>query len=110
MSVHLDNRPGRSAQTASLAELLRPYAADSVPLIVGGDLNTWFGAREQTVAHLNAVVPRVADCGGRATFRFGLHLDHVLTTLAPELQRGCGVLDDSFGSDHRPTVLRLLGQ
>jgi len=60
-------------------------------------------ARETTVGYLNAVVPRVEECGDRPTFRFGLHLDHMLTTLAPDVRRGCDILDDSFGSDHRPT-------
>jgi hypothetical protein len=109
VSVHLDNRPNRSLQAASLAGFLRAYSAGSVPLVVGGDLNTWFGARETTVGYLDAVVPRVEECGDRPTFRFGLHLDHMLTTLAPDVRRGCDILDDSFGSDHRPTVLRVLG-
>jgi endonuclease/exonuclease/phosphatase (EEP) superfamily protein YafD len=110
VSVHLDNRPSRSQQAASLAGFLRAYSTESVPLVVGGDLNTWFGARESTVSHLDAVIPRVKDCGDRATFQYGLHLDHVLTTLAPNLRRGCDILEDSFGSDHRPTVLRVLGE
>jgi endonuclease/exonuclease/phosphatase family metal-dependent hydrolase len=110
VSVHLDNRPSRSLQAASLAGFLRPYSADSVPLVVGGDLNTWFGAREQTVSYLDAVIPRVGECGDRPTFRYGLHLDHVLTTLPPDVRRGCDILEDSFGSDHRPTVLRVLGE
>jgi hypothetical protein len=110
VSVHLDNRPSRSLQAASLAAFLRPYTADAVPLVVGGDLNTWFGARETTVSHLDAVIPRVKECGDRPTFQFGLHLDHLLTTLAPDVQRGCDILEDSFGSDHRPTVLRVLGR
>jgi len=110
VSVHLDNRPNRSLQAASLAGFLRPYSTDAMPLVVGGDLNTWFGARETTVGYLDAVVPRVAECGDRPTFRYGLHLDHILTTIAPEARRGCDILDDSFGSDHRPTVLRVLGR
>ena len=110
VSVHLDNRPDRALQAASLARFLRPYSADSIPLVVGGDLNTWFGAREKTVGHLDAVIPRVKECGNRPTFQYGLHLDHVLTTLAPDVQRGCDILEDSFGSDHRPTVLRVLGR
>ncbi|MEO8256583.1 MAG: endonuclease/exonuclease/phosphatase family protein [Acidobacteriota bacterium] len=109
VSVHLDNRPSRSRQAAALADFLRPYAADAVPLVLGGDLNTWLGAREATVSLLDAVVPRVKECGGRATFRFGLHLDHILTTFPPGVRRGCEILADAFGSDHRPTVLRLLG-
>jgi hypothetical protein len=110
VSVHLDNRPSRSRQAASLAAFLRPYAADAVPLVVGGDLNTWFGAREKTVSVLDAVIPRVKECGDRPTFQYGLHLDHVLTTLPRGDRRGCDVLEESFGSDHRPTVLRLLGR
>jgi endonuclease/exonuclease/phosphatase family metal-dependent hydrolase len=110
VSVHLDNRPSRSRQAESLAGFLRAYAAGSVPLVVGGDLNTWFGTREKTVRHLDAVIPRVKECGDRATFQYGLRLDHLLTNLAPEVRRGCEILEDSFGSDHRPTVLRVLGR
>jgi endonuclease/exonuclease/phosphatase family metal-dependent hydrolase len=106
-SVHLDNRPGRKRQAQWLAEWLAPLASEA-PLIVGGDLNTWFGAQEDTVRAVDAVVPRVAECGDQPTFRFGRRLDHLFTTLDRSSRRGCVIPRDTFGSDHHPVVLRLL--
>jgi endonuclease/exonuclease/phosphatase family metal-dependent hydrolase len=107
--VHLDNRPGRRRQAEWLAGQLKGLAADGSPLVVGGDLNTWFGAGEATVRAIDTVVPRVRECGDRPTFRFGRHLDYLFTTVPREARGPCEVSADRFGSDHHPVVLRLLG-
>lgn len=108
MSVHLDNRPGRKQQSAALAALL-PALEPAMPIVIGGDLNTWFGGGEETVRQIDAVVPRVRECGDEATFRFRRHLDYVFTTFSRDVRRGCEIVGEKFGSDHRPTILRLFG-
>lgn len=110
ISVHLDNRPGRSRQAAALAGLAAIYRFDASPILIGGDLNTWFGPREEAVRDLDAVIPRVRECGNGPTAALRLHLDYLFTTLGSDTRRGCEVVADTFGSDHHPTVLRLLVQ
>jgi endonuclease/exonuclease/phosphatase family metal-dependent hydrolase len=107
ISVHLDNRPSRSIQAAALARFAKTLAHDDGPLVIGGDLNTWFGPAEAAVRQLDAVVPRITACGDRATVRLGLRLDHLFTTLAPETMSRCEIAHEFFGSDHRPTALHL---
>ena len=110
VSVHLDNRPGRSTQAAALARLAGAHDADDIPIIIGGDLNTWAGPREDAVRQIDAVAARVRECGDAPTFRFGRHLDYLFTTLPPDVRRGCQILPEAFGSDHHPTVLRLFAR
>jgi endonuclease/exonuclease/phosphatase family metal-dependent hydrolase len=107
ISVHLDNRPSRSIQAAALARFAKTLPQGDGPLVIGGDLNTWFGPAEPAVRELDAVVPRITACGNRTTFRLGLRLDHLFSTLAPDTLRRCEIVHDFFGSDHRPTALHL---
>lgn len=107
VSGHLDNRSGRKRQAEWLARWLEPYVVESAPMIVGADLNTWFGVKEGAVHAIDDVVPRVAECGDGPTFRFGLRLDHLFTSLPPSARRGCEVLPDALLSDHHPVVMRL---
>ncbi|HTK30057.1 MAG TPA: endonuclease/exonuclease/phosphatase family protein [Vicinamibacterales bacterium] len=104
VSVHLDNRPGRGVQAAALARLLGSLQG-SGPMMVGGDLNTWWGRRERAVSEIDRVVPLAAACEGRATFRFGRRLDHLFTSLPAASRARCEIPAGSFGSDHRPVVL-----
>jgi endonuclease/exonuclease/phosphatase family metal-dependent hydrolase len=108
VSVHLDNRPGRKSQAESLARWLKAVSGDGGETIIAGDLNSWFGSSEETVRAIADVVPRVEECAGRPTFRFGRRLDHLFTTLAPRVRAGCRVLSETLLSDHHPIVLRLL--
>jgi endonuclease/exonuclease/phosphatase family metal-dependent hydrolase len=107
LSVHLDNRPGRSEQAAAIADFLKRQPSSDLPLVIGGDLNSWFGIHDEAVRELERAAPRVQECGDRATFQLGLRLDHVFTTLPSQARVGCVVEDDRFGSDHYPIVLRL---
>jgi endonuclease/exonuclease/phosphatase family metal-dependent hydrolase len=109
ISVHLDNRPGRSRQAAALAGLVSGYKDDETPIVIGGDLNTWSGPREDAVRRIDEVVARARECGNAPTFRFRRHLDYLFTTLPASVRRGCRIAADAFGSDHRPTILRLFG-
>jgi len=106
VSAHFDNRPGRREQSESLAKWLKPYASEDVPLIVGGDLNTWFGASEETVRQIDAVVPLARECGDRPTGRFRRRLDHLFAAPMASVTRRCEI-PAKLGSDHHPVVMRL---
>ena len=104
VSTHLDNRPGRAKQSAALAAWLVEQRNEA-SLIVGGDLNTWFGAGEETVRQLDRVVPLVAACDGRPTFRFRRRLDHLFSSTGNITD--CHVDASTYGSDHHPIVMRI---
>ena len=108
MSMHLDNRRRRSGQAAAVAKFLeQPQYSDS-PIIIGADLNAWFGVADGSVEEIDRVVPRIRECGNLPTFRFlGLRLDHLFTTLPKRDRVRCFVGHDRFGSDHYPIVLQL---
>lgn len=103
VSVHLDNRSGRKEQADALADWLRPIASADDPLIVGGDFNSWFGSNEETVQAMDRVVPIVRSCGGGASFRFGLRLDHLFATPSAGVAH-CEIAADTYGSDHHPLI------
>jgi endonuclease/exonuclease/phosphatase family metal-dependent hydrolase len=105
LSAHLDNRPGRRDQAAALGAWLAKYTRDGTPLVVGADLNTWFGAGEETVEQIARAVPLVKGCDRRPTFRFGLRLDYLFTSAANVVE--CEVGADSYGSDHHPLVMLI---
>jgi endonuclease/exonuclease/phosphatase family metal-dependent hydrolase len=112
MSVHLDNRSGRTGQAAAVAAFLaRPESSAGLPTVIGGDLNTLYGIQDQAVTEFDRIAPLVHECGSQATFRFrywfGLRLDHLFTTLPLQDRAGCVVEPERFGSDHHPIVLRL---
>ncbi len=103
VSAHLDNRPGRKLQAAALAAFIDGQLRDGTPVVVGADLNTWFGPRERAVAVMSDVLPRV-PCGAAPTFRFGRRLDHLFSSIGPS---SCDVLPQRFGSDHHPVVMMV---
>jgi endonuclease/exonuclease/phosphatase family metal-dependent hydrolase len=105
VSAHLDNRPGRRQQAEALAVWIEQHTDRAEPLIIGADLNTWFGEAEETVAHIDRVVPLVSQCAASATFRYGRRLDYLFA--ARQRIEGCDVGASTYGSDHRPLVLTL---
>jgi endonuclease/exonuclease/phosphatase family metal-dependent hydrolase len=115
LSVHLDPSGHRTQEAVALAEHLRARAAADEAWIVGGDLNTWFGRREQSLKALAAAAPE-EDCGRvktntwpwRMQGPFGWwrgRLDYVFSTLPSGIVRSCQTLPQQFGSDHPPVVL-----
>ena len=115
VSVHLDPSGHRTEEAMAIAAHLgTPTAADET-LIIGGDLNTWFGRREHALKALASTVPE-EDCGRAKTntwpwrmqWPFGWwrgRLDYVFSTLPSWLARSCQTVPQQFGSDHRPVVL-----
>lgn len=118
VNVHLDPRSslwrahrslgaGRAHQALWLASLMD----DAHPTVVGGDLNTWAGGRrERAVAQLGARIPEARPSratGTRPVLRglAALELDHVFVQAPWRAEHR--VLDDDYGSDHRPLVGRL---
>jgi endonuclease/exonuclease/phosphatase family metal-dependent hydrolase len=108
-SAHLDNRvthrrlymfapPGRTRQTKGLLDAL----PDEEPLVLGGDFNTWLGRAEGTLRELRRAFPDTPS-GQGATFG-AARLDYLFFRLPPGWRSESRVLDDSFGSDHRPVL------
>ena len=112
LSVHLDPSGHRTQEAVALEENLR--GAREVT-IVGGDLNTWFGRREEALTVLAAAVPE-EDCGHAKTntwpwelqWPFGWwrgRLDYLFSSLPASVMRSCQTIPNQFGSDHRPVVM-----
>jgi endonuclease/exonuclease/phosphatase family metal-dependent hydrolase len=116
-TVHLDPSGNRAAEARALAPSLRGLANDG-PLVVGGDLNTWLGRREEAFKTIDATLPE-EECGrGKTnTWPRRLHvplgwwrgrLDYLFSNLpAHGIERTCRTLDRQFGSDHNPIVLMI---
>jgi endonuclease/exonuclease/phosphatase family metal-dependent hydrolase len=91
---------GRLRQARALAQTL---PADG-PLILGGDLNTWFGYRDAAYRELAARLPsRAAVEDRRATFG-PMRLDHLLFRLPEGWRAELRRADSKYGSDHYPLV------
>jgi endonuclease/exonuclease/phosphatase family metal-dependent hydrolase len=118
-TLHLDTRAplirgfilgaavARNQQARSLAEMMGRWAQNASPLILGGDLNSYWGPLESSVGTLSVVAPHVS-CGGKATHISGFRLDHVFVRPTSEFEVGpCQRLDSRFGSDHYPLVLAV---
>jgi endonuclease/exonuclease/phosphatase family metal-dependent hydrolase len=92
-------RSARTAQATSLAGALPPG-----PLIVGGDLNTWWGPEEPAVRalrdllHSTPVIPRGATSSG------GFLLDYFFYRLAAGWQMHVMQVPARYGSDHHPVI------
>lgn len=105
MATHLDTLGPRGAQAEALAAFVRAMPPGP-PLVMGGDLNALWGARDQTVRTLSRVMS-VEPCGDRSTHWLG-RFDYIFSTL-PESwpPRTCETLDSKYSSDHRPLLLTL---
>ena len=120
VNLHLDPRSawgafhrslgaGRAEQAEAIAGL---YGGD--PLVVlGGDLNTWFGGRgEEAVRILSEPFPQPESRGDSRTVHGpgplpDLLLDHLFFRLPAEMSATYTVIDDRYGSDHHPVVGRI---
>jgi endonuclease/exonuclease/phosphatase family metal-dependent hydrolase len=95
----------RNKQAKGLVAALKGFEADSLPLVIGGDFNTYLGSGGVMDA-VSATAPHT-DCGDRATHVLGLRLDHIFARIPDAWPAQCVRGESTFGSDHYPLVLSL---
>jgi len=119
-SVHLDNRaPWRrvwrslgAVRRRQMAGLLNvfPAGAPGHAQVLGGDLNTWVGGRDEGAYRLaRQRFPLPVHPDSRPTHHFEIggwlrHSDHLMFRLPPGWHADCRRVDDTFGSDHYPLM------
>ena len=115
VTAHLDPSGHRKEEAAALSSYLSGQMNPGEPLVLGGDLNTWFGRREATFKTLSGAIPE-ESCGQAKTNTWPWRLqgplgwwrgrlDYLFSTLPAAVMRSCSTLPNAFGSDHRPVVL-----
>jgi endonuclease/exonuclease/phosphatase family metal-dependent hydrolase len=95
----------RNNQAKGFVAALRKFEADGLPLIVGGDLNTYLGSKT-VIDTMSSLVPRT-DCGNEPTHTWGARLDHMFAKIPSDWPGRCVRGNSTFGSDHYPLVLPL---
>jgi endonuclease/exonuclease/phosphatase family metal-dependent hydrolase len=112
VSAHLDNMVGarrlwiagsefgRTRQARGLVSAL----ADQKTVVLGGDLNTWFGFRDGAYRTAAAAFPQTRVADRRATFHGVLRLDHLFFRLEPGWTAEFRRADNAYGSDHFPLI------
>jgi endonuclease/exonuclease/phosphatase family metal-dependent hydrolase len=123
VSVHLENRPGAgrawiraaAARTRQVQALLLALAAtdaatrdgdDPTPVLLGGDLNTWRGRRENALRLLRRALPAEGPDDERPTFG-RWRLDYLFGRLPHGTTLTRRRLEDAYGSDHHPVVAEI---
>ena len=90
---------GRLRQARALSQALPAEG----PVILGGDLNSWFGYRDAAYRELAGKLSRAASEDRRATFG-PMRLDHLLFRLPEGWRADLRRADRKYGSDHYPLV------
>lgn len=93
----------RVRQARGLLDALRPHGS----LVVGGDLNTWFGFSDPAYRTVAEAVPDVAAGDRRRTFPPFFRLDHLFSQPPDGWSVAARRLDDRLGSDHYPILADL---
>jgi endonuclease/exonuclease/phosphatase family metal-dependent hydrolase len=94
----------RNTQAKGLISALGKFQNDPLPLVVGGDFNTFMSSKgvidtmSQVAAHTN--------CGSQATHALGT-LDHIFADVPEAWYGECRRGETTFGSDHYPLILSL---
>lgn len=112
VSAHLDNMIGARRLWIAGSELGRARQArglvtalnDESPLVLGADLNTWFGFRDRAYRETSRAFPQTRVTDRRATFRGVLRLDHLFFRLRDGWTAGFHRADHRYDSDHYPLV------
>jgi endonuclease/exonuclease/phosphatase family metal-dependent hydrolase len=112
-TVHLENRlawwellfsdVARGRQARALLQEL-PASQHGV---LGGDLNTWLGAREPAWREMLRRFPDTQFDRRQPTFSDRLVLDHLFLDLPQGWTAGRRVLKESYGSDHHPVIAEI---
>jgi endonuclease/exonuclease/phosphatase family metal-dependent hydrolase len=112
VSAHLDNMVGarrlwiaggefgRTRQAQGLVSALR----DQGPLVLGADLNSWFGFHDGAYRTASAAFPSTSVTDRRGTFHGMLRLDHLFFRLEHGWQSRFARADNAYGSDHFPLI------
>jgi endonuclease/exonuclease/phosphatase family metal-dependent hydrolase len=95
----------RTSQAKGLVSAFHQFDAEPMPLVVGGDLNTYLGSKA-VIDAVSELAPRT-DCGDDATHASGLTLDHIFARVPEQWSPNCSRAASTMGSDHYPLVLRL---
>jgi endonuclease/exonuclease/phosphatase family metal-dependent hydrolase len=93
---------GRLRQARALSQVL---PADG-SLILGGDLNSWFGYRDAAYRELAGRLSRASAEDRRPTFG-PMRLDHLLFRLPAPWRTEVRRVDRKYGSDHYPLVAMI---
>jgi endonuclease/exonuclease/phosphatase family metal-dependent hydrolase len=116
VSAHLDNMSGarrlwiagselgRTRQARGLVAALDGETADETALVVGADLNTFFGFADSAYREAARAFPQTRVTDRRPTFGGFLRLDHLFFRLADDWTASFRRADDNYGSDHYPLV------
>jgi endonuclease/exonuclease/phosphatase family metal-dependent hydrolase len=112
LSAHLDNMSGWRRLWVAGGELGRLRQVRGLlaavdgdrPLVLGADLNTWFGFRDSAYLAAARALSQGDDIDRRATFRGLLRLDHLFFRLDPGWRATSRRADDDYGSDHYPLI------
>jgi endonuclease/exonuclease/phosphatase family metal-dependent hydrolase len=100
--LYLFSEPARVRQARALAEVIARDGA----VIVGGDMNTWFGFRDAAYRELARHMSPPAPLDRRATFG-PMRLDHLLFRLPPGSAVQVRRAEDRYGSDHYPLIASI---
>jgi endonuclease/exonuclease/phosphatase family metal-dependent hydrolase len=95
----------RNTQAKGLISALGKFQDDGLPLVVGGDLNTYMGSKG-VIDTMSQVAPHT-DCGSQPTFALGMTLDHFFADVPEAWSHECRRGETTFGSDHYPLILSL---
>lgn len=114
VNVHLENRAGASrlwlrsgaARARQAAALVEQLPTD-LPLVLGGDLNTWMGSSEPALATIRRAFPAGAETLTGPTFAGGLRLDYLFDRIPPGWSMRQQLVSDRFASDHHPILGEL---
>ena len=112
VSAHLDNMVGarrlwfaggefgRTRQARGLVSALQ----GGEPLVLGADLNSWFGFDDGAYRAAAAAFPGTIVTDRRATFHGVLRLDHLFFRLDEGWRARFARAEETFGSDHYPLI------
>ncbi len=94
----------RNDQAKGFVSALKEVGIDNLPLVIGGDLNTYMGS--QALETVSEIAPH-ANCGSVATHILGMKLDHLFARIPGSWASECVRGQSTHGSDHYPLMLHM---
>lgn len=114
VSAHLDGFAsmkygwlGGEFGRARQARALRDATTRDGAVVLGADLNTWFGFTERAYVETAAAFPDTRVTDQRATFGGLMRLDHLFFRLDDGWHAEFSRADDRHGSDHFPLIATI---